>query len=361
MTQSPLITDMPFENDLKLNLQLSNNYGSSHSSLFPNLEQTNDCQFTSHAVSPILEIQRHHSNHAITHNYSDLGELLTHFGSLPTHTQQNVRAIADKQKLKPRDFQYNGYYPQTALVSMLESTLARSVCFCGLKPGKAVRSPGLCHKRNLCWKCADWEARKSLKAFKPVFNSHSWGFLTISFHGDLPYSLTESPTQWINYWNASFHGLKNLYKTGHIGGAISREEIKINSIAPIRILPHLHAIVSEQDITEAVMDELQFDVHSYLEALEPDSSLVPSIDFKPIPTEKDFETVWHYIYKPTNLYEAYETQWRDDATPSEKEALNSSIYDTINAVIQIPHGRRQINYVGHMRSNNRDFIGISQN
>jgi hypothetical protein len=137
----------------------------------------------------------------------------------------------------------------------------------------------------------------------PDFHHHTWGFLTVSFHGDLPYSSTVSPAEWWRYWDA----------TGFIQGAILREEIKINSIAPIRVLPHLHAIVSNPDVSNSVIDELGFDVYSYLDAQGERVKLLPSIRFQPLLTEEDFEKVWFYIYKPTLFYDAYLAKWNDDA------------------------------------------------
>ena len=209
-------------------------------------------------------------------------------------------------------------------------------------------------------KCARLEARKSLDVFKPHFDQHSWGFLTISFHGNLRYSTTDSPAQWWSYWDAASECLRGLRKDGCIQGAIVREELSINSIAPIRVLPHVHAIVSYPDITSTVIDALIFDVHHALEASGEDNPLHPSIDFKPLVAEADFHRVWEYVYKPTLFYSAYDAKWDDDAPPQAKAILNHSMRDAIDAAIHIPYMRRQTHYLGNMRSASRDFIGVTQ-
>ena len=348
-----------------LSLQVNNNYGDS-----PNTnnspqsnphEATGTCQITGSDLHPFLTIESHHPEESITLNYSDLGDLLINYNTLPTHIQHKVRSISDKLRTKASDFWYEGYYPQTTLISLVESNVSQSVCRCGFKPGRSVSSPGLCHKPRLCLKCASLEARKSLNVFKPNFHNHSWGFLTISFHGDLPYSSTVSPAEWWRYWDATVHGVRQLNKAGYIQGAILREEIAINSIAPIRVLPHLHAIVSSPDVSDGVIDELGFDVYSYLDAQGEGVELLPSIRIQPLLTEDDFERVWFYIYKPTLFYDAYLAKWNDDATPQAKGCLNRSMHEAIDATIHIPFRRRQIHYLGNMRSSNRDFIGVLEN
>ena len=346
------------------NLQVTNNYGDSLNEDFTTLSSlgvaNGSCQVTCQNVRPYLELEPYHCEGQITLNYSDLGELLTNFSSLPTHLQYKVRAIWDKQRTKSRDFWYDEYYPQTTLISLLEDQVSYSICCCGLKPQRAVKSPGLCHKPRLCWKCASLEAQKSLNVFKSNVSHCSWGFLTISFHGDLPYSTTASPDEWWRYWNAAVHGVRILHQDHHIQGAILREEIKINSIAPIRVLPHLHAIVSQPDIGEGTIEGLAESVQSYLEEQGEELALPPSIQFKPLPTEDDVEKVWFYIYKPILFYEAYNAKWNDNATALVKERINRSMREAIEAVINIPFGRRQIHYLGNMRSTRRDFIGVTQ-
>ena len=348
-----------------LNLQVNNNYGDSpNTNKLPQSnphEATGTCQITGSVLHPYLTLEPYHPEESITLNYSDLGDLLTNYNTLPTHIQHKVRSISDKLRTKASDFWYDGYYPQTSLISLVESNVSQSVCRCGFKPGRSVSSPGLCHKPRLCLKCASLEARKSLNVFKPNFHNHSWGFLTISFHGDLPYSSTTSPADWWRYWDATGYGVRQLRKSGYIQGAILREEIKINSIAPIRVLPHLHAIVSSPDVSDGVIDELGFDVYSYLDTDGDGVALLPSIRFQPLLTEDDFERVWFYIYKPTLFYDAYLGKWNDDATPQAKSCLNRSMHEAIDATIHIPFRRRQIHYLGNMRSSNRDFIGVLEN
>ena len=347
-----------------LNLQVTNNYGDSSRTSPPllsdNHEPNDTRQITSTCSHPYLTVEPHYPETSQTLNYSDLNGLLLNINMLPVHIQSKVRTIADKVRTQPDDFWYDGYYPQTSLISLSESKISQSVCRCGFKPGRNFTSPGLCHKPRLCLKCARIEARSSLDVFKPHFDQHSWGFLTVSFHGNLAYSPTTSPAQWWRYWDASSMSVRNLRKFGHIQGAIIREELAINAIAPIRIIPHVHAIVSYPDITQSVQDELAFDVYSALENAGEDAPLHPSVHFEPLLTEMDFVRVWHYIYKPTLFYSAYEAKWNDDATPHAKNCLNQSMRTAIDAAIHIPSGRRQTHYLGNMRSGRRDFIGISR-
>jgi hypothetical protein len=346
-----------------LNLQDYNNYGDSPSTpntAFQYSENTSKYQVTSTEVAYYLCLEPFDSNASLNLNYADLGELLEHFNSLPAHVQQKVSAITDKQRTKPREFMYDGYYPQTTLISMLEDTVATSVCLCGFKPGSARRSPGLCHKPRLCWKCASLEARKSLDVFKPNFHNHSWGFLTVSFHGDLSYSTTGSASEWCRYWDASTKGVRELRKDRHLDGAIIREEMKFNSIDPIRVLPHIHAIIPQGELSEVAIQELTDFIQSYEDADGGTIDLQPSIRFKPLLTEVDFEKVWFYIYKPTLFFSAYYARWNDLASPEVKQRINRSAREAIEAAINIPFQRRQIHYLGNMRSAQHDsFIGVA--
>ena len=346
-----------------LSLQVSNIYGdSSRIHAAPSLlkhEANPTCQFTTTQHSPHLTVERYDPENSYTLNYSDLGQLVSNINSLPPHIQHKVRTIADKQRIKSNDFWYDGYYPQTTLISLSESKISQSVCRCGFKPRSSFASPGLCHKPRLCLKCARLEARKSLKVFRPLFGLHRWGFLTISFHNNLLYSRTVSTTQWLRYWDAASASVTNLRKQGFIQGAIVREELAINSIAPMRVLPHIHAIVSYPDITDSVKYTLASDVNSALQAAGEDAPLIPSIHFGALSTEEDFVRTWEYIYKPTLFYEAYSAKWDDEAMPRAKKCLNRSIHEAVEAAIHIPHGRRQIRYLGNMRSGTRHFIGVS--
>ena len=293
-------------------------------------------------------------------NHASLFELLEHQNLLSFEKDRNVSVLNQKRLNHPAKYPYEGYYAQCGLISLLEQNLATQVCMCGVK-SKAINGinpTGLCNRTRLCWPCAMRASRRTLKAFQPKFYQHQWGFLTISYDGQLPLNHL-SGSEWWLYWDAAKAALKRLVSTHGVEGAFYREEIAIPSLSPTTAIPHLHAIVPTDDLTPESLDRIKNWVCGHRDDMGSGVQLEPSINFKPIPTEDDFVRIVSYLHKPIDLVTPYVSIWDRNASREDKVALNRSMRDLIEATIMYPKGRNQIDYCGNMRASSKArFIGV---
>jgi len=296
-------------------------------------------------------------------NHAALGVLLEHQQSLSFEKARNVSVLNQKRLKQAAHYQYDGYFAQCGLMTLLEQNLATQVCMCGVKSKAThgINPTGLCNRNRLCYPCANRAARKTVETFLPRFHHHQWGLLTISYDGQLP--LTHlSGSEWWLYWDAAKTALKRLVGTHGVDGAMYREELAVPSLSPTTALPHLHAVVPTAELNPEALDRLKSWVVGYRDDLGDGIRLEPSIDFRPVPTEEDFVRVVSYLHKPLDLVTPYTSRWDQRASEEAKLALNRSMRDLIEATIMLPKGRNQIDYCGNMRASSKvRFIGVPRN
>jgi len=293
-------------------------------------------------------------------NHSSILTLLDHQEKLNFALSQNIGALNNKRLNYPTRYPYNNYFEQCSLIAMLDQSVARTICFCGLKPSQChcTNPTGLCNKPRLCWPCSHRNARKTIKTFGPNFYQHQWGFLTISYHGSLPLHHL-SGSEWWLHWDAAKSALKRLVETKNVDGAMWREELAILSLLPTTVLPHLHAILPTDCLSGAAIECLTSWTMGHRDDIGNGIQLAPSIDFKPLATQDDFDRVAHYLHKPIDLVTPYQSRWNDLAPLDEKVAINREMRDLTEAILYHSWRRSQVGYYGNMRASSRStFIGV---
>lgn len=314
-------------------------------------DEQDECHYT------LTQCNAEDSNHL---NHASLSELLEHQTLLPFEKDRNVGVLNYKRTNQALKYSYEGYFAQCGLMTLLEQNLATQVCMCGIKSRKVcgTNPTGLCNRLRFCHTCAARAARRTLQTFQPRFHHHQWGFLTISYNGQIPLTY-HSGSDWWLYWDAARTALKRLVDTAGVNGAIVREELAIPHLSPTTALPHVHAIVPTSELSPEAFERIRNWVWGYRDDLGMGVELEPSIDFHPITTEDEFERHVYYLHKPHDLVSPYATRWDNDASTAEKTALNRSMRDLIEALIFHPKGRHQIDYHGNMRASSKNcFIGV---
>ena len=293
-------------------------------------------------------------------NYASLGELLRAKNGVPPLLQLKIDALARKSTQYVDTYWYERYFPQCSLISMLDQSISTRICMCGLRGKKhfGINPTGLCNKPRLCMHCARRNVQNTLRTFGPAFHRHQWGFLTLSYHGDLPFTHISGP-DWSRHWDAAKSAVKRLVANEIVGGAMIREELAILSLNPTSVQPHVHAIVPAGELSKAAEECLSSWMQGYRDDQGDGVSMPPSIKFERIATEEDFNRIVQYIHKPIDFVTPYVGLWGLVETYEEKVMINRAIRDAMEAVIVLTQGQRQIDYFGNMRAaSKRSFIGV---
>jgi len=296
-------------------------------------------------------------------NHSSLFELYKNKSRLSLPSEKKVEILNHKRLNYADKYRYDNYFSQCCLLTLLDQDIATQVCLCDVKSSAiyGVNPTGLCNRHRFCYHCANRNAIKTLRTFRPKFYQHQWCFLTISYDESLPLTYL-SGSEWARHWDAAKMALKRLVTTNGITGAMWREELAIPSLIPTRVLPHLHAIIPMEDLSPCALELLANWIAGYRDDLGYGVELEPSIQCNSILTEEHFVRVVSYIHKPTDLVTPYTSNWNENASREDKGATNRRMRDLIEATIMHPKDRDQIGYFGNMLATTRTrFIGVPKN
>ena len=87
----------------------------------------------------------------------------------------------------------------------------------------------------------------------PSFSRGHFYFVTLSFAGGLPFA-GAGAFDCLNYWNACKAALGSLIEQELIRGAFWVEEIKLLSLLPLRVMPHVHALVDADSFDRPALE-----------------------------------------------------------------------------------------------------------
>ncbi len=162
-------------------------------------------------------------------------------------------------------------------------------------------SHGICHIHRLCPYCAWIKANDLWKRVEELYPRANWSFLTISYEGFQGFD-DKDHNDWLLRWSAAVDAIKRLVTIGRIPGAIVREEMSVSSYYPAReVNPHVHAILSCQNIDDSAKDLLTSFIQGFRDDCGQGVGAVPSIKSENIPSKDELRNKVFYINKATDL------------------------------------------------------------
>lgn len=213
-----------------------------------------------------------------------------------------------------------------------------------------------CDQWALCSKCAYVLGLKAVERFAGVFDKSTFFHITLSFDDDISFGETNCLDA-RHYWAANANVVKHLINHGLIDGAYLSHELKIRSFLPLRVNPHSHVIaaVDASEIGQEMVATMKEMIRG-----SPGVNLVPSICVKEFNTKSDLERGVRYLTKAIDLQEPYRTAWNKHCAEDRKRVpeLNLDIKGFLDAMAAAFAGFPRIVYMGNMKPQRREFIGV---
>lgn len=294
-------------------------------------------------------------------NATDLDEITRHRRLLTSHQRWLLDAINYRIATYPPRFARNERYAQTAgLVLLSEWERRRKFCHCSIRNR-------LCGLWKLCDHCSYRRRTLLLERFLTQFSRSRWWFLTISFEGGL-LSLEGHVAEDMGlYWTACHKAVRALVKDGSFLGAVKVEELHVESLLPLVVLPHCHFLIAAEDFTAGHIEQVKQLVLAH-RGLTPDwgtgewltdeaerVELEVSTRTLPLPTVGDFARVLRYMVKPLDLVKPYLSAWPEavlngrDYVPE----LNENVVEFFHGYDVNCHSRHQLDYMGILDARSR--------
>lgn len=293
-------------------------------------------------------------------NYGSRGELLRH-RSLLRADQQYMLNLMETKRNEYADGIPDAYFDNGYLILGLtsEKYALRYVC-CGRRQGSR-KIP--CKQWLLCPVCAQRELRCSWARYANIYRKGTFHYLTLSFDGDLPFDATTS-TRILDYWDAINAAMVAKCTSGEWRGALWVDELAVNRFLPLRVLPHAHAIIDADTISQDTLDELSEAVASYTrsEDLPAEILLKPRLRLKRIDSEYEFQKVLSYLTKAVNVVKPYSTAWWLEVANDRSKgfALNKEareLLETVPGLIRLIEGNKRKWAKGTLDPHTTSYIG----
>lgn len=294
-------------------------------------------------------------------NWCDLDDIVR----LSDHLQSNHRSLLKLLEWQQTDFSddFDCRYFRNAplLIGLGASKLVDRYVRCGHKEGLGQV---FCEKPLFCYRCACFKQLDLLAMFANCFHKGTFHSLTVSFAGSLPFDSVNG-VQVRSHWDALNRALKAMIASEAWSGAFWVNEVAIVNVAPLRVLPHAHAVVHSDQITPEQINELSALISGYIgTGDEPvEIALTPSIKHELIVDEESFEKAIRYLHKPINLYEHYERAWDAMLSGADLTAqhINRSMRDFVEGIPVVTTGFHRSHYAGSCMSQKKwQFIGVQK-
>lgn len=286
-------------------------------------------------------------------NATDLDEITCH-RRLLTH-QQRVALDAIHYRLEafPQRFARGPRYAQTAgLVLLSDWASRRRFCYCSI-------SNGLCGLWKLCDHCSYRKRTALLERFLTQFSRSRWWFLTISFDGVLSLEGHIAEDMGL-YWTACHKAVRALVVDGSFLGAVKVEELHVESLLPLVVLPHCHFLIAAEDVTGDHLEELRQLVLAH-RGTHPDWRIGQPVTDETelvglramtkadhLATQGDLARVLSYMIKPLNLGTPYQDAWPQAALNNRERVLelNENVVEFFDGHVENCYSRHQLDYMG---------------
>lgn len=292
-----------------------------------------------------------HSAHHL--NATDLDEITRHRRLLTSHQRWLLDAINYRIATYPQRFAREPRYAQTAgLVLLSDWASRRRFCYCSVRNG-------LCGLWKLCDHCSYRRRTLLLERYLTQFSRSRWWFLTVSFDGVL--SLEGHIAEEMGlYWTACHKAVRALVDDGSFLGAVKVEELHVESLLPLVVLPHCHFLIAAEDVTASQIEDVRQLVLAH-RGLMPDwgtgelvrdeaerVGLEVSIKADPLPTVGDLARVLRYMVKPLDLVTPYLSAWPEAALNDRDRVpeLNANVVEFFDGHVENTYSRHQLDYMG---------------
>lgn len=161
-----------------------------------------------------------------------------------------------------------------------------------------------------------------------------------------------------DYWDSGQSALRHIYNDGLISGAFASEELAVNRIAPTHTLPHLHAVVAADDLTEQTIETLRDYTNKALDAALGPDHLAPKIHVRPIKSQHSLVCHLQYSIKPISIVKSYRTAFDRIGTGTiTATQINSQATDLVLGYSQATTRRQRLIAMGSLDSKTKNFIG----
>ena len=294
-------------------------------------------------------------------NKSDINELFKHHNLLTPQQLNLLRSVQKKQQLHPQ--RYRDDYLRHSSILLLSNGWSSAQRYSMCSVPNSVNRSGQCKLHKFCPYCSFLEKQTALARYVPVYDSGQWFFMTGSFTGDLNMTGISSYFELQSYWDAYKLSLQQVVREGLVRGVFWTEELAVNSISPVQVLPHTHAIIESSGLSDAVVLAIRDLVtHNLRAALGPDC-LAPNIQTKNLNSQRKLLSHTQYLLKPIKLVKAYDTAWSRAVHDNRAGAvrLNSEMTDLVLGYSSVTNRRDKINYAGNLSPRAKAYIGTKDN
>jgi hypothetical protein len=198
-------------------------------------------------------------------------------------------------------------------------------------------------------------------AYVPNFNQGNWWHLTLSFEGYLPFS-GNGAYDCVDYWNVCKETMQRLVVERTIRGAYWVEEISVGGFLPLRVKPHVHALV-EADEVPLTNQDMQTWTATHQDSNSEPLTLVPSVKAQPIVSERMLLNTVEYLFKPIDLVRPYTTAWSQAVDHESREGateLNNQASEFVGGFSRITYRRPKMRAKGVLDPRHSRFVGVQK-
>jgi hypothetical protein len=293
-------------------------------------------------------------------NRSDLTELFQHHDLLSLNQTKLLETVRRKQQLYPQ--RYRDDYLRHSSILLLSNGWSSALRYSMCSVPNPVNRSGQCKLHKYCPYCCFLERQRALAKYVPAYDSGVWHFLTGSFTGDLTMTGTNSYYDLQHYWDAYKLTLQQLVKDKLVRGVFWTEELAVNSIAPVHVLPHIHALIEADALDDETVELLKAGVVRNLEAALGPDCLTPNIKVKNLNSRRKLLSHVQYQLKPIQIVKAYDLAWSRSVHNNRAGAvqLNSQTTDLVLGYSTATKDRNKINYAGNLSPKTKLYIGTRE-
>ena len=286
-------------------------------------------------------------------NDTDLDEITRRRRLLTSRQRWLLDAINYRVETYPQRFARDARYAQTAgLVLLSEWERRQKFCHCSIRNR-------LCGLWKLCVHCSYRRRTALLERFLTQFWRSRWWFLTISFDGVLPFEGHFAEDMGL-YWTACHKAVRALVKDGSFLGAVKVEELHVESLLPLVVLPHCHFLIAAEDVTGDHLEELRQLVLAH-RGTQPDWRIGQPVTDETelvglrvmakadhLATVGDLARVLRYMVKPLDLVTPYLCAWPEAALNERAGVpdLNLNVVEFFDGHAENCYSRHQLDSLG---------------
>lgn len=293
-------------------------------------------------------------------NRADENEIRQYNNLLTARNRHHLQNVRKKLELYPQRYGEANYVRQSQILLLSPgwSSAERYSC-CSIRGGK--NPSGACYLHRFCPYCSYLTGRDVQLSLVPAYSDGNWFFITGSYRGSLPMPTLNSAFDWLQYYDAYKSALDRQVADEAIRGYYFVEELAVNHLQQVDVLPHIHAVVDCDGFSDEMVLEVGQTVLSDLDAHDAEL-LVPAIDVEPIQTQRSLMDHLRYMFKPINLVRPYSNDWQEHCSSDRRQAvqLNSNTTDVVLGYSHTNYRRNKMQCKGTLNSRCNEYIGVAK-